>query len=448
MINPEFQRQLWLELNPARVITLAVALGALFALMRLIDARSGLDAATPMAAMIAFVGLAVAWGGSRAGESVGEELRARTWDTQRLSALSPWAMTWGKWAGATSYVWLGGAACLVVFLLTARHLAPANRGLFALQALGGALLVQGVSLIGALTLAGHPRRAKGSLRGSYGTKLIAVASGLGYAWLIFKLSAAETLLWYGHAYPALLFCTVLLWFVVGWVVLGAYRMMCDALQTPRSPWAWGGFLASMTVIGAGWYVHDGLSSLAQLRLGAAVALLVTLSATYLAAFTVYRDPLALRRLSHYLVARQWRRAAATLPLWLVSLVLALVVALLCVLLAGSPTLSAQPIENLGLRALALWLFAARDLLLLLGVTFALREERAEMTAVLYFALLYWLLPALAGSVGLTSLRDAIRPALWEQPGVAVLTLVIHVVVAGAWTWQRYRTRVAPQPPIN
>lgn len=448
MINPEFRRQLWLEINPARLVTLGVALGALFALMSLIDSRSGIGAATPMAAMIAFVALAVAWGGSRAGESLGEELRARTWDIQRLSALSPWSMLWGKWAGATSYVWLGGSACLVVFLLTARHLAPDTRALFALQALGGALLVQGMSLIGALTLAGHPRRRKGGGGGGYGTRLIAVASGLGYAWLIFKLGAADTLVWYGHAYPALPFCTGLLWVAVAWVALGAWRLMREELQVPDAPWLWAAFLVMTTGIGAGWYVHGGLSPLAQVRLVAAVALLVTLSAAYLAAFTLHRDPLALRRLHHHVKRREWRRVAETLPLWLVALALALAAALACLVTGGGATRFGEPVENLGPRALAFWLFASRDLCLLLGVTFALREDRAEMTAMIYFALLYWLLPALLGSAGFTLLRDCVRPPLWERPAFAVGVLAVQCVIAAAWAWQRYRVRVAPQPPSS
>ena len=32
-MNPEFKRQLWLELDPGRVVVLAIVLGALFTLM-------------------------------------------------------------------------------------------------------------------------------------------------------------------------------------------------------------------------------------------------------------------------------------------------------------------------------------------------------------------------------------------------------------------------------
>lgn len=443
-MNPEFRRQLWLEINPARVLTLVIALGALFALMRVIDAQTGFSAATPMAAMIAFIVLAVAWGGQRAGESLLEELRARTWDTQRLSALSPWAMTWGKWCGATSSLWLGGAGCLAVFLLTAHHLPPPMRTLLALQAVGGALLVQGTSLIGALALAGHPRRRKGL----FGAKLIAVAGGGAYAWLIFRLGASDHLRWYGHLYPALEFCTGLLWCALGWVVVGAYRMMRQELQVPGAPWAWGGFLFSLTFVATGWYVDPGQPPIVCARLVAAVALAVCLLAAYVAAFTLHRDPLVVRRLRHYASARQWRRVAEEIPLWGVALGAALMIGALCVGLAGAGGSPAHPLENLGLSALVLWGFAARDLLLLLGVSCGVREERAEMTAVICYALLYWVLPALSGASGFSRLRAAFRPPLWERPGISLLIVSAQLLICGAWTWRVYRMRIAPQPPNN
>ncbi len=41
-----------------------------------------------------------------AGRSLAEEASQNTWDWQRLSALSPWQMAWGKLLGATLPAWL------------------------------------------------------------------------------------------------------------------------------------------------------------------------------------------------------------------------------------------------------------------------------------------------------------------------------------------------------
>ena len=38
--------------------------------------------------------LCFVWGVRLASDSVANEVRDRTWDTQRMSAISPWSMTW------------------------------------------------------------------------------------------------------------------------------------------------------------------------------------------------------------------------------------------------------------------------------------------------------------------------------------------------------------------
>ena len=53
-----------------------------------------------------------------AGAVVGE-VRARTWDNQRLSSLSAAELMWGKLIGAPILVWYGGAICLVPIVLNA-----------------------------------------------------------------------------------------------------------------------------------------------------------------------------------------------------------------------------------------------------------------------------------------------------------------------------------------
>ena len=113
-MNPELRRNLWLELTVHRLMAVPVALGLLFALVYKL---SGPDWAGPLAttAVSLFIALAL-WGGVQAGDAVHGEVRARTWDGQRMSAIEPWAMTWGKLAGAPSFAWYGGALCMVAYL--------------------------------------------------------------------------------------------------------------------------------------------------------------------------------------------------------------------------------------------------------------------------------------------------------------------------------------------
>lgn len=114
-MNAELQRNLWLEFSHRRVVFMVVSLGLLFMFGNSGLGPSGLGTT----AEYAFYGIVVIWGARNAAEAVVGEIRDRTWDGQRLSSLSPFAMTWGKLLGPTSYAWAGGMFCLVVLAWTA-----------------------------------------------------------------------------------------------------------------------------------------------------------------------------------------------------------------------------------------------------------------------------------------------------------------------------------------
>ena len=112
-MNPEFQRNVWLELTPRRMILMV----ALLALAFLAAALSGgKDYGTGGTAEWIFYAIVVVWGTRNAATAVVGEIRDRTWDMQRLSSLSAATMTWGKLFGSTIYNWFGGAICLAVLL--------------------------------------------------------------------------------------------------------------------------------------------------------------------------------------------------------------------------------------------------------------------------------------------------------------------------------------------
>ena len=100
-MNAEFRRNLWLELSTHRLIAMPAALALVLALVYAMsdEPRESL-AATSAWIAAAFLGV---WGVRSAAESVGEEMRNRTWDAQRMSALGPWEMTWGKLVGSAAF---------------------------------------------------------------------------------------------------------------------------------------------------------------------------------------------------------------------------------------------------------------------------------------------------------------------------------------------------------
>jgi len=110
-VNPELQRNLWLEFSLHRLVVMPCVLALLF-LCAALGTQPNSDVGVTTTGLLLFIGLAGFWGARRAADAVTEEFRGKTWDGQRMSALGPWAMTWGKLVGSTSYAWYGALMCL------------------------------------------------------------------------------------------------------------------------------------------------------------------------------------------------------------------------------------------------------------------------------------------------------------------------------------------------
>src|SRR5262249_32005097 len=113
-MNPELMRNLWLELSPRRLTLMFGVLALLFATAAL-GGGNIKSPATVAEAM--FILIVILWDTRKAADAVIGEIRDRTWDGQRLSAIPAWSMVWGKLFGSTSYVWAGGAFCIAILVV-------------------------------------------------------------------------------------------------------------------------------------------------------------------------------------------------------------------------------------------------------------------------------------------------------------------------------------------
>src|ERR1700761_5677559 len=105
-MNPEFRRNLWLELTPRRVVFMTAILALIF------FAAGVSNVYTPgTAARVIYYFVVVFWGARNAGLSVVGEIRDHTWDSQLLSSISALQMTWGKLVRATIYKRFGRGDC-------------------------------------------------------------------------------------------------------------------------------------------------------------------------------------------------------------------------------------------------------------------------------------------------------------------------------------------------
>ncbi|MDE3106492.1 MAG: hypothetical protein KGK08_15075, partial [Acidobacteriota bacterium] len=114
MNNPEFKRNLWLSFSRHRLIGMPSLLGLTFLALTFTDQQGEVAGSLYNVSVWLFIFIVWLWGARNANATIVDELRDHTWDQQRMSALDPWTMTWGKLFGSTSFNWYGGLMCLAV----------------------------------------------------------------------------------------------------------------------------------------------------------------------------------------------------------------------------------------------------------------------------------------------------------------------------------------------
>lgn len=420
-MNPEFQRNLWLEASPRRIawagVILALIYGATIALSR--DNPYGPMAALGGVGTILFIACGMIWGARAAGGSVLAEIADRTWDFQRLSALDPWSMTWGKLFGGASLAWLCGLTGLAMMAI-----AGLGRGEPAMWTTLGfmlalAVLLQGVSLSAALVgvrkarAEGRTARAGGVLgglivgaillswvAGSAGFQQGAGLEGLNALW-----SAQGFVEWGGGIWPADSFRLIVVTLFAAWAVVAAWRLMRLELQMENAPVYWPAYLAFLAILTGGFaFRSEGWSGAFTVA-----SLAVSLTA-YAAAFAEPADKVRMRQFAHHLGRGDLSRALPLLPTPVAPVIFAIVL-VAAAFAAGGGRATAL---DLG-QAAALIAFLIRDLGVIAYCRMGARPQRGDFGAVVALGLLYIVGGALGfamGRVDGTALMVPISDAPW------------------------------------
>lgn len=414
-LNPEFQRQLYLECSDARLIGIPLVLGLMFTFSFFLDDYR-LGSATANTALTLFMLITLLWGARQTVDSIVEEYRDRTWDTQRLSALGPWEMTWGKLFGSTVMVWYGAAICLVVYSLATDNIAALPLLIF--YSICAALLVQGTSLLLGLLAVQRGQLKSGSIF------ILAVIGFLSIApWLasVSDMTPANfgyfppiaTTTWYGIAVTGQLFHQVSLLLAMFWCGVANYRLMMLELGMRTLPWVWLGFSAFLMVYLGGFIPSSSYSfSLA--------AFLVCGALTYVGVLVERNDPMRIKRLLTYVERQNWRRAGEECPIWWPTFVLSIPFALLL-------SLSEHPFRDLGavfhFYPLPILLLVLRDCAIYLYFCYGKNPQRAFSLALLAGVLLYGIMPGIFTAVGLNGIAALFFP-LWADSSAGALVCAV------------------------
>ena len=429
-MNPEFRRQLWLGFSPTRLVVLPLLLLACFAAAYLtVNVTANARAASTLAITGATLFAVLVWGMGTfaAGASVTDEVTDRTWDQQRMSAMQPWAMTWGKLGGASAYGWYGGALCLGVAVPAAflgGHgdkvvqvtLSAILCGLF-LQALLIAVNLQ-------LVKTGGPLARRG------GSWLLVLLALQGLAPLL-SMGVQGKVTWWGQSFNNVNFGLASTGLFVACALVAAWRSMAEVLAVRQLPWGWPALALLITA-----YLSGFVPAYQMAALGA-VGVATCAMLTYFALLSEPQPRPLWQRVMKRLSAGQWRAALLQLPRWPTTLLLAVPFALLTSLSLNQPDATSWPFAEPIMRLpVTFVLLMVRDCALALFFAFAVKNKRAVAAFLILMAVLYGLLPWLAGAAGSDTLLGLVQP-LFAKTSLSFITAAIHAALALAllrWRW--------------
>ena len=445
MFNPEFRRYVWLELSRHRLIAVPLLVGVIV----LVVLASSETASEILAyGALGFYSLVtICYGAMRALGSVSEELQDRTWDFQRMSALSPWTLAMGKLLGAPIFAWYMGAWLFLVFVVSALAMPEGFKDLGAVIvcALAGTLLLHALAFAAgaAQSRLGMGSRAR---RASVWISFIALANILPVLFASFFSRHSES----GAEGEAVVrFFSVLQISVVGlialstvvfcvWALLAAWRMMARELRESPWWWVWPAF-ALFTGVWL-WGIQAEGSPRLPLQF-------IFIAATFIMVFAAYTglllDPLTTVAKTRFARLRQSAQPVSwdkKLPQWLIHVAVAAGFAVLCVVLEGAIfastsykayNLNSENYPTALTVALPLVLMFVRDAAIVTCFTLSSRVKRPLAMAIFYIALLDFLVPFLFVPLNLTRIAHFLSPlfsvtaGLW-QPAVF---MAIHAAIA-------------------
>lgn len=454
-MNPEFVRNLWLELSPHRLIATPIILALTFYLFGTWKGPDGIQSVSTVLFMIVVGG----WGGIQAVESILAEVKGGTWTLQRLTAMEPWPMTWGKLFGSTAFAWYVGAWCLAAFVFSGLYdgntkrdtgLFHANLTLTVMYLVGACLLFQVMALVSGLINASWFRPQ--SRRYSRASILLLLLMGLPFISFFTRATEMESLNWWETGFAPKYFWLASIYVFVAWGLTGCYMLMRKQLQITNSPWAWFAFVLYLIFYADGFIRADSFLPNAQTtalawRIGFAVA--VSIAASYLMVFWERSSVVDILRLFRRLESGNYSEILREIPRWALTAGLAFSfgVAFLIYLvslgyephLKSAPNLYAITVASLG--------FMTRDLAIVLYFHFSEKTERASLTALIYLGILYFLVPSFVRVLNLHSLLPWFLPTGGESvvggglPAFFQAGLMWLVVVT---KWKR-RTDVSARP---
>jgi len=436
--NPEFLRNLRLEFSLHRLIGLPLIMALVLIATRLAtETNTSLGAA---ASIMAFI-LLILWGTRMSAEAVMSEVENLTWDTQRLSSMTSWGMTWGKLIGSTSFAWYGA-----LWLVPIMAFWPKDAIMSAGEMVITSIAAQAASMLfSMLFLRLNPTGIRGLVTFS---QVIGIVVGLGVLGSLFPLqSITSHILWYGISFEADRFTFASLCILAAWTIAGIHHLMRAELKYADPPYVWSAFLIFSIFYSAGFAEMSPFMTIEAPGLAMAMTIAFTTSVllTELVALLEPKGFLSLRLWLTRLSEGHSETANTATPCWFISII---TTAVLCLAAAMFHIASQNP-QALPVLA-AIFLFLLRDVGLIIFFTLSGRPFSGTLTSLVYLGILYLLLPALLLSANLERFLPIFIPDIAGNGTSPLMSLAPPALQAVftwslmAWRWRNIRIKITSE----
>lgn len=397
--NPEMQRYIWQDFNLQKMIVMPAVIMAIFFLVRLSTETSleffmGLKTVS----LTIFICLVMIWGAKCVSESVSLEVRDRTWETQRLTSLGPWEMTFGKLLGSSLYAWYGGVFCIIGYYVASYDIT------FIISLIMVTVMSHAYILMGSvIEIRDKPNKKERKLNFSV---IVIIAFIVVFFLSITNVSEHSSVYIRWFSFHVLLEKVTLfsLFFFAFWAMIGAYRSMRVELQFRNAPWMWIFFLFSLMIYCSGFVSNiEKLKGSAFVYVCLFISFGIAVAVTYLATFEEAKNIVDFRLLIDHIKQGRFSDAQYNVPVWLSSL-------LFCVFLGASIVfvrIVSSELDNLlditiegariflhPLSAVCVLLFLLRDIYFILFVNLNDKYKNPDAAALVYLLILYALIPSL------------------------------------------------------
>ena len=443
--NPEFQKNIWLELSMQRLIMMPLIIIVLLILLSVSIPNCDFE----NLASFSYVGLVIIlllWGSKVAHDNIISEYNERTWDWQRMSILSPYQLLIGKMFGAPIYNWYGGFICFIFYVFFEIASEKGNFIDLGINSLSFLMLV--ITLMASSIMFALVRIRKGSARNKLKSgQIIFVLIIFGLSTLsdsFYKIMNVDN---YQTVRPFLTRKLIENTFYAIWAVVGLHQAFRHELNYKNSAKLWYLFILTSSVFKGvmSCYQFNDFTYLSNFILFSFLIHAIVIS--YGLLVFEMKDLTQFRILLKNIKEKNFRFLSYNAPLWVLTFPLIFVGLLLNWIFFSSKMLSHEhnDMMNEAFQAmfsnsrsipisffdtfslmLATFFFVIRDFSLMLFLNFNSKNRRADTAFLLYLFLLYFVFPLI--SMSNHSIKPLFFPSLEGGNVVCMILPAIEAVL--------------------